>query len=109
MDEYVKGETLGEGSFGVVFRAVHKQVHGHDISHHTSILAAMVLCCGRTQLRCMLGDHRLESRPLKTPTFADRGSGGHQENQARQGKGGSIPIHFVHLCRWQHEHEHKHE
>ena len=26
MENYVKGETLGEGSFGVVFRAVHKQV-----------------------------------------------------------------------------------
>ncbi|KAK9864840.1 hypothetical protein WJX84_009655 [Apatococcus fuscideae] len=25
MENYVKGETLGEGSFGVVFRAVHKQ------------------------------------------------------------------------------------
>ena len=26
MDKYIKGEVLGEGTFGVVFKATHKEV-----------------------------------------------------------------------------------
>ena len=28
MDAYEKGETLGQGTFGVVYKAVHKEVRG---------------------------------------------------------------------------------
>ena len=54
MDDYVKGETLGEGSFGVVFRAVHKQVLGQHWSFQYSRLLGLCHC--GIQLLYMLGN-----------------------------------------------------
>lgn len=31
MDAYEKGETLGQGTFGTVYKAVHKEVRGEQM------------------------------------------------------------------------------
>lgn len=53
--------------------------------------------------------HSLLTVSLTSLAFADWGSGGHQENQAWQGKGGGIPILIMHVPQQQHEHQPKGE
>ena len=47
MDKYIKGATLGEGTFGVVFKATHKEVRSCGAQHverKVSPLTAYQLC-----------------------------------------------------------------
>ena len=69
MDKYEKGEKLGQGQFGVVFKARHKEVHFHHIAdHHRSCLCISLLQCACNVL----------SHSLFTPT--DGTDSGHQKD-----------------------------
>ena len=71
MDRYIKGEVLGEGTFGVVFKATHKEVcqehfmptDEQPLSHRASAPSTLLLSC-----------------------FADRPGRCHQEDQAGKGQ-----------------------
>ena len=64
MDKYIKGEVLGEGTFGVVFKATHKEV-----------------CQELHAYRC-----RSTPSTLLLLCFIDRPGRCHQENQAGKGQ-----------------------
>lgn len=68
MDQYIKGTTVGQGTFGVVIKATHKEVGQHTVGSHVNQLSTLM---SDSYITCV----------------TDWQSCGHQEDQAWQSKG----------------------
>ncbi len=42
MDQYIKGTTVGQGTFGVVIKATHKEVGQHTVGSHVNQLSTLM-------------------------------------------------------------------